>query len=315
MAKGGAASAAHTVSRNGHILSIVPQRGRHPTDGLSQGRVRGAHHATLLEPSGRLDAKLDRCLEVLSRGDRVERPPRPDVRLIADKLSERDRRTIVDAYRAGGVSLAALAEQFGVSDYSIRKVLRRAGLKPKRSSLSEDLQSEIRGLRAEGVSVLKIVTATGIPRPPCDSSSRRCHRSGPGATSVREDSCVASIQTSDEIQEVLTRLRGQEISALQVLGINSLKSMSPMPEALAGEVVESTSIKDRIVTLETPAHQVVIDLQRTGNLVRLTDAQPYAMAAGSSRPTVRLVLEGGQGLDLTEPAKTKRITVTLSARP
>lgn len=125
---------------------------------------------------------------------------------------------------------------------------------------------------------------------------------------------MASIQTSDEIQEILTRLHGHEISTLQVLGINSLKSMSPMPDALVGDVVESSSIQDRVFTVRTQAHEIAVDLQRTGKLVWLADAGPYVMAAGSSRPTVRLVLVGGQGLDLTEPAKTKRITVTLSDR-
>lgn len=55
---------------------------------------------------------------------------------------------------------------------------------------------------------------------------------------------VVSIQTSDEVPEILTCLHGHAISALQVLGINSLKSMSPMPDALAGDVVESSSVQE-----------------------------------------------------------------------
>lgn len=125
---------------------------------------------------------------------------------------------------------------------------------------------------------------------------------------------MAAIQTSDEIQDLLDRLHGQEIAALQVLGINSLKSFAPMPEALAGDTIESTGVADRLLTVTTDRHQVVFDLQRTGKLVWLAKAEPYVMAVGSSRPTVRLILASGQGLDLTEPAKTKRITVTVSAR-
>ncbi|MGY1609372.1 hypothetical protein [Geodermatophilus sp. SYSU D00700] len=125
---------------------------------------------------------------------------------------------------------------------------------------------------------------------------------------------MAAIQTSDEIESLLARLEGMEIERLQVLGINSLKSLSPMPEALAGDVIASTSVEDHLLTIVTAAHQVVFDLQRTGKLVWLRSATPYVMTAGSTRPTVRLILADGQGLDLTEPAKTKRISVTISSR-
>jgi hypothetical protein len=125
---------------------------------------------------------------------------------------------------------------------------------------------------------------------------------------------MAAIQTPDEIRSLLTQLVGQEIAALQVLGINSLKSMAPMPDALAGDVIESTTVDDRHFTLVTTSHKVTFDLQRTGKLVSLMEAAPHIMSAGSSRPTVRMVLANGRGLDLTEPAKTKRITVTISTR-
>ena len=48
---------------------------------------------------------------------------------------------------------------------------------------------------------------------------------------------MATIQTDDEIRDILVRLEGEAIATLQVLGINSLKTLSPTPEALAGEVI------------------------------------------------------------------------------
>ncbi|MEI2825789.1 MAG: hypothetical protein V9F04_04855 [Dermatophilaceae bacterium] len=126
---------------------------------------------------------------------------------------------------------------------------------------------------------------------------------------------MAAIQTPDEIQAILTRLEGEQIATLQVLGINSLKSSSPMPHALEGDMVESSAVTDRQFTVVTNRHEIAVDLQRTGKLLWLAAADPYVMAVGSVRPTVRLVLRSGQGVDLTEPAKTKRITVTVSARP
>lgn len=126
---------------------------------------------------------------------------------------------------------------------------------------------------------------------------------------------MARIQTSGEIQSLLTRLEGETISLLQVLGVNSLKSMTAMPEALTGETVAATLVDDRRLTVVTSGHRVVFDLQLTGKLVWQTSAVPYAMTSASVRPTVRLILVSGQGLDLTEPAKTKRITVTISPHP
>jgi hypothetical protein len=100
-----------------------------------------------------------------------------------------------------------------------------------------------------------------------------------------------------------------------VFGINSLKSLLPMPEAITGEVVTAAEIADRIVAVRTASHSIAFDLQRTGRLIWLESAEPYRLIAGASRPMVRLLLADGSGLDLTEPAKTKRITVTLAAAP
>lgn len=125
---------------------------------------------------------------------------------------------------------------------------------------------------------------------------------------------MTAVQTVDEIQAILDRLQGEEIATLQVLGINSLKSTSPLPEAIVGDAVESTSVESRLVSITTSLHAIVFDLQRTGKLVWLESAQPYVMVAGTSRPTARLLLASGKGLDLTEPAKTKRITVAVTTR-
>lgn len=102
--------------------------------------------------------------------------------------------------------------------------------------------------------------------------------------------------------------------ALQVLGINTLKSVLPLPDALVGETVTGSEVAERTFRLVTADYEITVDLQRTGKVVWLDAAQPYRLVPGSARPTVRLLLAGGTGLDLTEPAKTKRITVTLANR-
>lgn len=128
------------------------------------------------------------------------------------------------------------------------------------------------------------------------------------------DAHMATIQSAAEIAPLLDRIKGQKITAFQVLGINSLKSLSPSPEALSGEVVTATDIIERIINIKTASHIISIDLQRTGRVVLLEAAEPYRLVVGTVRPTVRLLTNDGSGLDLTEPAKTKRITVTISDR-
>ncbi|MFE2391172.1 MULTISPECIES: hypothetical protein [Streptomyces] len=126
---------------------------------------------------------------------------------------------------------------------------------------------------------------------------------------------MGTIQSAAEIEPLLEPLTGQKIAALQVLGINSLKTLSPPLEALAGEVVTAADVVDRTLRVDTTSHVISFDLQRTGRVVLLESAEPYRFVAGANRPTVRLLMVDGTGLDLIEPAKTKRITVTITTRP
>ncbi|MFD8253396.1 hypothetical protein [Streptomyces werraensis] len=126
---------------------------------------------------------------------------------------------------------------------------------------------------------------------------------------------MGTIQSAAEIEPLLEPLTGQKIAALQVLGINSLKTLSPRLEALAGEVVTAADVVDRTLRVDTTSHVISFDLQRTGRVVLLESAEPYRFVAGANRPTVRLLMMDGTGLDLIEPAKTKRITVTITTRP
>ena len=132
------------------------------------------------------------------------------------------------------------------------------------------------------------------------------------ATSVRQDALVASVQTADEIASIMGCLHGKRITVLQVLGINSLKSLTPPVEALVGDAIEGSYVADRILTLRTSSHQVTFDLQRTGKVIWLSSAEPFRLGTGPT-PTVRLITDDGT-VDLAEPAKTKRITVVVNER-
>jgi hypothetical protein len=123
---------------------------------------------------------------------------------------------------------------------------------------------------------------------------------------------VPTVQSPREIDELLARqLVGRSIRQLQVLGVNSLKTVSPHPDALVGEQVLSAHCEGRVVIISTAAYNIRLDLQRTGRVNRLNGADAWQVASGMPMPSVRLLLADGTGLDLTEPARTKRISVSL----
>jgi hypothetical protein len=123
---------------------------------------------------------------------------------------------------------------------------------------------------------------------------------------------VASVQTAGEIAATLERPHGKRITLLQVLGINSLKPLTPTADDLVGEVIDASEVANRTFTLHAGAHLVIFGLQRTGRVVWMAASEPFRLAAGGM-PTVRLTTKEGS-VDLSEPAKTKRITVTVRER-
>lgn len=129
---------------------------------------------------------------------------------------------------------------------------------------------------------------------------------------MRQDGLVALTQTADDIVSITGRLIGRRITILQVLGINSLKSLTPPVDAVVGDTVEGVDVAERAFTLRTSRHMITFDLQRTGKVLWLSSSDPFRAGSGPM-PTVRLITNDGS-IDLTEPAKTKRITVMVNDR-
>lgn len=126
------------------------------------------------------------------------------------------------------------------------------------------------------------------------------------------DNALVAVQTPAEIASIIGRLQGKRIALLQVLGINSLKSLDRPLDALVGDTVEGGVVDERVLTLRTSRHLIAFDLQRTGKVVWLKTSEPFRIGT-ASMPTVRLLTDDG-AVDLTEPAKTKRITVVVNER-
>lgn len=104
---------------------------------------------------------LERCL-ALRDGEPVAQPTRPKPRRLKDKLSDADQKVIVATYVAGGATLAHLAEKYGVSDYSIRMVLRKAGVPPQRRTVTAEQTVRVRELWAGNMKPEAIAAKVGI---------------------------------------------------------------------------------------------------------------------------------------------------------
>lgn len=125
-------------------------------------------------------------------------------------------------------------------------------------------------------------------------------------------SSVPPVQSPRDISDLLAaHLVGRSIRQLQVLGINSLKTITPSPDVLVGEQVHSASCEERVIVISTSACEVRLNLQRTGSVKWLKRADAWQVSSGIPLPSARLLLDDGSGIDFTEPAKTKRITVSL----
>lgn len=120
-------------------------------------------------------------------------------------------------------------------------------------------------------------------------------------------------KSSAALQEHLV---DKELAGLHVYGINSLKTIDPPLSDLANDRVVNVVVDEqrRHVEIELVRHVIAIDLARTGTAVLLATTKPWTPADGAAMPTARFILRDGTGVDLREPAKTKRITVTVARK-
>jgi hypothetical protein len=103
---------------------------------------------------------------------------------------------------------------------------------------------------------------------------------------------------------------GRTLRALEVYGINSLKTQEPPLSSLAA--IEFSG--GTVLTLKAGGRDVIVDLQRVAIAEAHPELDSWRFGQGP-QPTVRLLFSDGSGLDLKEPSKTKRISVRLLSVP
>lgn len=77
-------------------------------------------------------------------------------------MTVEQREEIARAYAAGGVRLKDLASKYGVSDYSIRMIVRQAGVQRGHSRLSAGAIERVRELWLGGSSIAAIARAVEL---------------------------------------------------------------------------------------------------------------------------------------------------------
>jgi hypothetical protein len=118
---------------------------------------------------------------------------------------------------------------------------------------------------------------------------------------------------ADDVKALRGSVAGKRVASVQILGINSLKSLHPPIESVSGQRVTEILIDEsrRKIDLVLERHIILVDMARTGTVVILKQALIWQPSDKSRMPTARIVFSDGSALDFKEPAKTKRISLTV----
>jgi formamidopyrimidine-DNA glycosylase len=109
--------------------------------------------------------------------------------------------------------------------------------------------------------------------------------------------------------------KGRAIARAEVASIAVLKTFDPPLTALAGSTIQDVTRRGKFLDIACDGTHLVIHLARAGWL-RWKDEQPdKPLKPGKSPLAFRLVLDNGQGFDLTEQGTQKRLAVYLVRDP
>jgi DNA-formamidopyrimidine glycosylase len=108
---------------------------------------------------------------------------------------------------------------------------------------------------------------------------------------------------------------GHKIARSEAASISVLKTFDPPLSAVAGATIGTVSRRGKFLDIDCGVAHLMIHLARAGWL-RWKDEQPdKPLRPGKSPLAFRLVLDNGQGFDLTEQGTQKRLAVYLVRDP
>ena len=117
-------------------------------------------------------------------------------------------------------------------------------------------------------------------------------------------------------QDLTGRLSGRAIVKLHFAAFSALKTVDPPPSALEGALVDGVGRHGKFLDLEASGVHLVLHLARAG-WVRWRDEVPTIPPKPSSKSTLalRVVLDDGSGLDVTEAGTRKSLAAYVVRDP
>jgi len=106
------------------------------------------------------------------------------------------------------------------------------------------------------------------------------------------------------------RLDGHAIGRVHVVAFSALKTFDPPVQALEGTLVDDVTRHGKFLDIETSGLHLVFHLARAG-WVRWRDELPPVPPRPSNKSplAVRVILDDGSGLDITEAGTKKRASL------
>ena len=111
------------------------------------------------------------------------------------------------------------------------------------------------------------------------------------------------------------RLVGRVVARVDVAGIAALKTYDPPVTSLGGLTVTGVSRHGKFVDIDVDGLHLVIHLSRAGWVRWRDELPPTPLKPGKGPIVLRLHLDGGAGLDVTEAGTKKRLAVYVVRDP
>ncbi len=111
------------------------------------------------------------------------------------------------------------------------------------------------------------------------------------------------------------RLTGRVIERVDVAAISALKTFDPPIDGLHGRTITATGRRGKHVLVEVEPVWLVIHLARGGWIKWVDTFNPKPLKPGKGPLALRVRLQGGGGIDVTEAGTEKRLAVWVANDP
>jgi formamidopyrimidine-DNA glycosylase len=111
------------------------------------------------------------------------------------------------------------------------------------------------------------------------------------------------------------QLTGRVIDKVEVTSLSALKTFDPPVDALRGQTITGTGRRGKHVLIAVGPYWLVIHLARGGWIKWVEQFNPRPMRPGKGPLMLRVRLEGGGGIDVTEAGTEHRLAVWVANDP